>query len=103
MRTCYDKYRSLKKQKLILDLKEIYKTSENKDAKSYEFNPKFIKALTKNQENQILNQIIYLLNEGKPVSTIDLSRLAYSQYYSIENFYSRAYYCFLDETEKKIF
>lgn len=31
---CYNKYRSLKKQKLILDLKKIYKKSELKEAKN---------------------------------------------------------------------
>ena len=54
------------------------------------FNSKFIKALTKKQEEKILNKILNLIDEGKPVSTNDLSRFAYYEYYSPENLAGKA-------------
>ena len=54
------------------------------------FNSKFIKALTKKQEEKILNQILSLIDEEKSVSTNDLSRFAYYLYYSPENLAGKA-------------
>ena len=88
--SCYDKYHSLKKQNKIQDLFDIYDESDEKKTKSFIFNPKFTKALTKKQEEKILNQILNLIDEGKPVSTYDLSRFAYYEYYAPENLAGKA-------------
>ena len=88
--SCYDKYHSLKKQNKIQDLFDIYDESDEKKTKSFIFNPKFTKALTKKQEEKILNQILNLIDEGKPVSTYDLFRFAYYEYYAPENLAGKA-------------
>lgn len=58
--SCYDKYNSLKKQNKIQDLFDIYEESDEKKTKNFMFNSKFIKALTKKQEEIILNQNFWL-------------------------------------------
>ena len=88
--SCYDKYNSLKKQNKIQDLFEIYNQSDQKKTGNYTYNTKFIKALTKRQEEKILNKILNLIDEGKPVTTYDLSRFAYYEFYAPENLAGKA-------------
>lgn len=80
--SCYDKYKSLKKQgkiECLIESKQNYK-EKNKD--KYIYSKNFCKAIPGEQEKDILKKIINLINIGNIVTTLDIAKIALYYYYS---------------------
>lgn len=89
-KSCYDKYKSLKKQgkiECLIESKQNYK-EKNKD--KYIYSKNFCKAIPGEQEKDILKKIIDLINIGNIVTTLDIAKIALYYYYSPESLAKKA-------------
>lgn len=73
-KSCYDKFKSLDKNKIIL--------SHQKKVFSFNFNPMLLSAFTDYEEIEMVNEIVDKINDKIMVTLNDVCRLAHKKYYS---------------------